>query len=136
MHGELENGLRLSLLFSFYRSLFARSKRSHERLLSGYASRATSGRTAELLANLHLNGTTYLPVPCGPRHNSSPLPATVHAKEKNDASENSPAVRRDGHVATFTRNTTFPSRELPPRSSLNFNFGGHRVLRGGSEIGR
>lgn len=45
------------------------------------------------MANLHLNGTTYLPVACGPRHNSSPLLATVHAKEKNDASENSPAKR-------------------------------------------
>lgn len=47
------------------------------------------------MANLHLNGTTYLPVACGPRHNSSPLLATVHAKEKNDASENSCAERSD-----------------------------------------
>ena len=67
-----------------------------------YASRTTSGRVAELLANLHLNGTlylptylpTYLPVACDPRHNSLPLLATVHAKEKkNDTSENSFAER-------------------------------------------
>lgn len=51
---------------------------------------------------------TYLHVARGPRHNSSPLLATVHAKEKNDASENSP--RRDQTTATrrFARYTPFP----------------------------
>lgn len=108
MHGELENGLCLSLLslFYFFFLLFffiffflllfsAADPVEAWTITSRYASRATSGRAAKLLANLHLNGTTYLPVACGPRHNSSPLLATVHAKEKNDASENSCAERSD-----------------------------------------
>lgn len=83
MHGELENGLSASL-----------PSLDQGRHVNDYMPVREQGDKRSRRRNywricILMELPTYQPVPCGPRHNSSALLATVHAEEKeNDACEN------------------------------------------------